>query len=75
MKNITVYTNTGCSKCAMLKRWLTMNELDYDELNIGENQEARNLLISKGLRSLPQVAIGDEIVSFKEYNELLELIK
>ena len=52
-----------------------MKELDYDELNIGENQEARNLLISKGLRSLPQVAIGDEIVSFKEYNELLELIK
>lgn len=67
-----VYTNTGCSKCAMLKKWLDNKGFQYEELNIGENSDARDKLIENNRRSLPQVEIDGNFVDFKEYNDLLE---
>ncbi|WP_297376656.1 glutaredoxin domain-containing protein [uncultured Helcococcus sp.] len=73
-KEINLYTNTGCSKCKMLKRWLEMKGISYQELNIGEDDKARQNLINKGYRQLPQIEIDGEIVEFAEYNDILEHI-
>ncbi|WP_103981129.1 glutaredoxin family protein [Helcococcus massiliensis] len=73
-KEINLYTNTGCSKCKMLKRWLEMKGISYQELNIGEDDKARQNLINKGYRQLPQIEIDGEIVEFVEYNDILEHI-
>lgn len=74
LKKIIVYTNTGCSKCIMLKKWLEMKEISYIEENIGENEEARQKLLQNGLRQLPQLEIDDEFISFDEYNDILKYI-
>lgn len=71
-KEIKLYSNTGCGKCAMLKKWMEMKKIPYEELNISENEEARQNLLSKGLRQLPQLEIDGEIVTFEEYNDILE---
>ena len=73
-KEIDLYTNTGCSKCKMLKRWLEMKEISYQELNISEDDKARQNLINKGYRQLPQIEIDGEIIEFAEYNDILEHI-
>lgn len=73
-KEINLYTNTGCSKCKMLKRWLEMKGISYQELNIGEDDKARQNLINKGYRQLPQIEIDGEIIEFAEYNDILEHI-
>lgn len=73
-KKIVVYSNTGCAKCMMLKKWLAMKNISYDELNIGENEVARKHLIDSGLRQLPQVKVDDRFISFEEYNDILEYL-
>lgn len=73
-KEINLYTNTGCSKCNMLKRWLDMKGISYQELNISEDDKARQNLINKGYRQLPQIEIDGEIIEFAEYNDILEHI-
>lgn len=74
MKEITIYSNTGCSKCAMLKRWLSMMELDYNELNISKDSNARDELIQSGRRSLPQVKIDSEFIDYNEYNDIADIL-
>lgn len=71
-KKIVVYSNTGCAKCMMLKKWLDMKKIAYDELNISENEDARRHLIDIGLRQLPQVEIDNNFIKFEEYNDILE---
>lgn len=71
-KTIKLYSNTGCSKCAMLKRWMDMKKIQYQELNISEDEDARQNLISKGLRQLPQLEVDGNIITFEEYNDILE---
>lgn len=73
-KNIVVYSNTGCAKCMMLKKWLDMKKIDYDELNISENEDARKHLIDAGLRQLPQVEIDNNFIEFEEYNDILKYL-
>lgn len=75
MKKITVFSNTGCGKCKMLKRWLDSKGLEYKERNIAEDGEALNELIRNKRRSLPQIQVNNEFVDIEEYNDLLELIK
>lgn len=73
-KKIVLYSNTGCSKCSMLKRWLELKKINYEELNISENDEARQTLISKGLIQLPQVKIDGEFIKFEVYNDILKYL-
>ena len=51
-----------------------MKGISYQELNIGEDDKARQNLINKGYRQLPQIEIDGEIVEFAEYNDILEHI-
>lgn len=71
---ITLYSGTGCSKCMMLKRWLEIKEVDYNEINVHEDEESLKKLQEAKRTSLPVVEINGEFVDFKEYNDILELI-
>ncbi|MCT1796829.1 glutaredoxin family protein [Helcococcus kunzii] len=73
-KQIKLYSNTGCSKCVMLKKWMAMKQIPYEELNISENEEARQNLLAKGYRQLPQIEIDGEIIEFEEYNDILKYV-
>ena len=57
-----------------VKRWLELKKINYEELNISENDEARQTLISKGLIQLPQVKIDDEFIKFEVYNDILKYL-
>lgn len=74
MNKITVFSNAGCGKCKMLKRWLDSKNLEYAERDITEDGEALNELIRSGRKSLPQIQINNKFVDIEEYNDLLELV-
>lgn len=59
----------------MLKRWLEIKGIDYNEIDISENQEGMDKLVSSNRVSLPVVEIEDEFVDLNEYNDIIELIK
>ena len=59
----------------MLKRWLEIKGIDYNEIDISESQECMDKLVSSNRTSLPVVEIEDEFVDLNEYNDIIELIK
>lgn len=73
-KSVILYSNTGCSKCAMLKKWMQMKNIAYEEKNISEDEEARQTLLNNGLRQLPQLQIEGDFITFEEYNDILNFI-
>ena len=75
MKTLNIYSKPNCSKCTMLKRWLEIKGIDYNEIDISENQEGMDKLVSSNRVSLPVVEIEDEFVDLNEYNDIIELIK
>lgn len=75
MKTLNVYSKPNCYKCNMLKRWLEIKGIDYNEIDISKNQEGMDKLVSSNRTSLPVVEIEDEFVDLNEYNDIIELIK
>lgn len=72
---VTVISTSGCGKCRLLKAWLDMKEIPYDERNISYDSEAVEILRQQGLRSLPQVMVDNEIKAFTEYEDILTYLQ
>lgn len=71
INRVTVISTSGCGKCRLLKAWLDMKKVPYEERNISYDNEAVEILRKHGLRSLPQVMIDGEIVAYTEYEDIL----
>lgn len=39
VKNITIFTTNTCAYCVMVKKWLNIKGLNYEEVNLEENPE------------------------------------
>ena len=57
--SITIYTQPNCSQCEQTKRYLTMKEVPYETVDITEDQEAFDFVVSLGYKSVPVVVVGD----------------
>lgn len=52
---ITVYSKPYCPYCTMAKQYLEKNDFEYEEIDITQNPEAREFLLSEGHRTMPQI--------------------
>lgn len=52
---ITVYSKPLCGYCDMAKDYLKKNNIQYEEIRVDTNPEAREFLISEGHRTMPQI--------------------
>lgn len=59
---ITVYTKNNCASCTFTKRKLQELGVNYQERNIDEVPEYLEYLMLCGLRSLPVVFKGNELL-------------
>lgn len=57
---IKVYSTETCSACNSAKAWLKDNNLAYESVMIDEDIEAAKLMMSRGLRTVPQIYIDEE---------------
>lgn len=57
---ITIFTQTGCEPCIMLKDWLNKNNIQFEEKNITEDPIARKKFDELGLFFTP--------ISYIKYN-------
>ena len=57
---ITVYSKPACVQCDATKRLLTKLELPYETIDITENADAYDMIISKGFQAAPVVNAGDD---------------
>jgi mycoredoxin len=56
---LTVYTAPWCRDCHVAKRWLSQNNISYDEINIEETPGAAEEVIQHtGKRAIPQFVVN-----------------
>jgi glutaredoxin-like YruB-family protein len=65
---IKIYTTEACPYCGMAKEFLKKNKIDFQEVDVSNNQEAAMEMIEKsGQSGVPVIEIdGKIIVGFNE---------
>ena len=68
-KKVNVYSTPTCPWCHKLKDWLKAHKIQFNDLDVAENEEARNEMLEKsGQMGVPVTIIDDEkvIIGFDE---------
>ena len=52
---LTVYSKNNCPFCTQAKNLLTLKGIEYQEIKIDENPEAREFVLAEGHRTVPQI--------------------
>ncbi len=60
MSTITVFTKPSCGQCTATYRALDKQGLDYNVIDISQDDEARDYVMSLGYLQAPVVVAGDE---------------
>jgi glutaredoxin 3 len=59
---ITVYSKTNCPHCVNAKKYLESKNINYREVNIEQDNQAREFVLSQGHRSVPQIYLGQNLL-------------
>ena len=59
---LTVYSKNNCPFCDRAKQLLESKGVPFTEVNIEHDSESRQMLLDKGLRSVPQIFHGFELI-------------
>lgn len=59
---LTVYSKNNCPFCVRAKQLLESKGVQYTEINVEYDPESRQMLLDKGLRSVPQIFHGYELI-------------
>lgn len=62
-KKVKVYSTPTCGYCKMAKAWLKEHKIAFEDINVAEDEQARNEMIEKsGEIGVPQIEIGNKII-------------
>lgn len=70
---ITVYSKAGCGFCTAAKSLLESWEIQFEEVRIDQDDEAKKFVIGNGHKSVPQLYVGDELLVEGGFDGLREL--
>lgn len=60
---VKVYSTNTCPYCIMVKDYLKQKNVNFEEINVGEDQEkAREMVNKSGQMGVPVVDIDGEII-------------
>ena len=69
--NVKVYTTKTCPWCIKTKKFFKDNNVNYQEINVGENEQARNEMFEKsGQFGVPVVDVNGSIIIGFDKNAL-----
>lgn len=58
---LTVYSKNNCPFCVMAKNYLQSKNINFREINIEQDTEARAFIQQQGLRTVPQIFMDGKI--------------
>ena len=70
---LTLYTKNNCGYCMQAKALLKNNDIEFEEINIEENPEARDFVINEGHRTMPQIYKDGKLFVEGGYTGLCDL--
>jgi len=60
VKSVKIYTTQTCPYCTRAKRLLQNKNVQYEEIDVGWDDDARMKLVQRtGRQTVPQIFIGD----------------
>lgn len=59
---ITIYSKYNCPYCVQAKQYLENMNINYQEVNIELDNQAREFVVSRGHRSVPQIYLGENLL-------------
>ena len=63
---VKVYSKNNCMQCKMTKRYLTENQISFEEINIDNEPEALGFLKDQGFQRVPVIFGGQQaIIGFR----------
>src|SRR3954469_21012567 len=74
MTPLKVYWRPGCSSCVKVKEFLSGLGVDYESVNVSARPEAMQELAALGVRTVPVVSRGSEVVFPQELADVSEFI-
>ncbi len=75
MKKIRVFSTKSCSYCVILKQFLNDKKIEFEDIDVAENEEARKEMIEKtGQMGVPVIEIDNDIVIGFDKVKILELL-
>ena len=58
---IVVYTTENCRQCKMTKRFLDSSKIEYDTVDLSNDQDARQMLKDAGYSSAPVTVVDGDL--------------
>ncbi|XOB42261.1 MAG: glutaredoxin family protein [Candidatus Nealsonbacteria bacterium] len=75
MAKVRVFSTKVCPYCVVLKQFLNDNKIEFEDLDVSENAEARKEMIEKtGQMGVPVIEINDQFVIGFDKKKISELL-
>lgn len=75
MAKVRVFSTPFCPYCVTLKEFLKEKQIEFEEIDVAENQEAAREMIEKsGQMGVPVIEIDGQIVVGFDRGRILELL-
>lgn len=75
MNKVTVYTTIDCPQCMMTKKYMDALDIEYETIDVTNNEEARKHVKELGFTSLPVVVVESGEAWFGFRPENIDLLK
>lgn len=73
---VSIYTTATCPWCMKTKDFFKENSVKYEEINVGENEQARNEMLEKsGQLGVPVIDAGGTIIVGFDKDALKKALK
>ena len=76
MATVKVYSTPVCPYCKQAKQWLTEHNVEFEDLDVVDNEEARNDLVEKsGQMGVPVLDIDGTIIVGFDAEKMKQTLK
>jgi glutaredoxin len=74
MGTLQVYWQPGCTSCLKVKEFLREHALEFESINVREHPGAMAALAARGVRSVPVIVRGDDLVLGQNIDEVAAFV-
>ena len=76
MPKVKLYSTPACVYCITLKKFLEEKKIEYQEIDISEDEEAGQEMIEKtGQMGVPVIEIDDQVIVGFDRDKIMEALK
>lgn len=76
MTKVKIYSTPTCPFCNRAKEFFKKHKIEYEDINVAENEKARNEMVEKSRQmGVPVIEVGDKIIVGFNEQELKKKLK